>query len=178
MTVEAGNPLLLSSVRNGQLDVIAMNVTAQPYEDIVQDALYVEEFVVYASAAHRLAKRQRVRVTDLVQEEWAFPTLDGAVCKWTHRVFEENGLPPPRVTLMGGPMQIRLQSIGASRLLGLAPRRIVREVASRLRLTEIAVKELVWARHVGVGYRKDAYLSPVARRFIEILKVTAREFAK
>jgi hypothetical protein len=32
-------------------------------------------------------------------------------------------------------------------------------------------------RQVGVGYRKDAYLSPVARRFIEILKTTANEIA-
>lgn len=178
VTVEPGNPLLVSSLRNGQLDVIAMNLTTVPYEDIVQEGLYEEEFVVYASADHRLAKRQRLRITDLAQEEWAFPTIDGAVYKWTQRLFEDNGLPPPRVTLMGGPMQIRLQAIGSSHLLGLAPRRIVREVASRLRLTEIPVKDLVWVRHVGIGYRKDAYLSPVARRFIEILKVTAKAFAK
>jgi len=30
----------------------------------------------------------------------------------------------------------------------------------------------------GVIYRKDAYLSPAARRFIEILKKTAKEIAK
>ena len=103
--------------------------------------------------------------------------LDGISHKWINRVLEDNGLPPPRVTLLGGPMQIRLQAIGWSHLLGIAPRRIVREIASRLHLTEIQVKELVWTRHVGVGYRKDAYLSPVARRFIEILKTTAKEIA-
>jgi DNA-binding transcriptional LysR family regulator len=42
----------------------------------------------------------------------------------------------------------------------------------------IPVKELMWTRHVGVSYRKDAYLSPVARRFIEILKSTALEIGK
>jgi hypothetical protein len=32
-------------------------------------------------------------------------------------------------------------------------------------------------RRVGVIYRKDAYLSPAALRFIEILKATASEMA-
>ena len=37
------------------------------------------------------------------------------------------------------------------------------------------MKDLVFTCTVGVVYRKDAYLSPAARRFIEILKVTAKE---
>ena len=93
-------------------------------------------------------------------------------------MFEDHGLPPPRVTLVGGQMQIRLEAIGASRLLGIAPKRSVREVASRLRLTEIPVKGMAWTRQVGVGYRKDAYLSPVSRRFIDILKTTAKGLAQ
>jgi len=39
------------------------------------------------------------------------------------------------------------------------------------------VKNLPVSRRVGVFYRKDAYLSPAARRFIEILKTTAIEIA-
>lgn len=44
-------------------------------------------------------------------------------------------------------------------------------------LAEIPVKEMIWRRRTGVSYRKDAYLSPAARRFIEILKATAKEIA-
>jgi hypothetical protein len=35
-----------------------------------------------------------------------------------------------------------------------------------------------WARPVAVAYRKDAYLSPASRRFIEILKATARGISR
>jgi len=42
-------------------------------------------------------------------------------------------------------------------------------------LVEIPVKELQWIRHVGVSYRRNAYLSPTAKRFIEILRVTAKK---
>jgi len=172
------NPVLVPALRNGQLDLIITSLATPPYEDIIQESLYEDEFVAYASADHRLAKRKPVKIADLGQEGWALPAVDGVICKWLHRVFEDHGLAPPRVTLVGGPMQIRFQAIGSSRLLGFAPRRSIREVASRLRLTEIPVKGLAWTRQVGVGYRKDAYLSPVARRFIEILKATAKEIAK
>jgi len=167
--------VLVPALRNGQLDLSVMNLATPPYEGIIHEHLYKDEFVVYASADHRLAKLQRVVIADLAREGWALPTLDGTVFKWLHRVFEDNGLAPPRVILVGGPMQIRLQGIGSSQLLGIAPRRVVREGASRLRLTEVPVKELVWTREVGVGYRKGAYVAPVARRFIEILKTTAKE---
>ena len=39
------------------------------------------------------------------------------------------------------------------------------------------MKDLTYTRRVGVYYRKDAYLSPAARRFIDILKATAKEIA-
>ena len=178
VTVAPGNPSLVASLRNGQQDLILIGLATPPYEGIMQEHLYDDEFVPYGSGNHRLAKIQRVKIADLAQEAWALPALEGLVHKWLHRVFEDNGLPPPRVTLLGGPMQIRLQAIGSSSLLGIAPRRIVRQAATRLRLTEIPVKGLVWTRQIGVGYRKGAYLSPVARRFIEILKATAKEIAK
>lgn len=43
---------------------------------------------------------------------------------------------------------------------------------------QLDVKELALTFRVGVVYRKDAYLSPLARRFIEILRSTAPETGK
>lgn len=153
-------------------------LASPPYEDIVQEHLFKDEFVVYASANHRLAHRRPVNIAELAQEAWALPALDGWTSKWLHRAFEDAGLNRPRVSLVGGHMQIRLQAIGASALLGIAPRRVVREAGSRLRLAEIAIKGLSWSCDIGVAYRKGAFLSPVARRFIAILKQTATASAR
>ena len=73
---------------------------------------------------------------------------------------------------------LRLPLVASSDLLVYMSRRVVREIAAHFRLVELAVKELAWSRRVGVIYRKDAYLSPAARRFIDILKATAKETAK
>jgi DNA-binding transcriptional LysR family regulator len=47
-----------------------------------------------------------------------------------------------------------------------------------MRLIELPVKELTWSRHSGVCFRKNAYLTPVARRFIDILKSSAQRLAE
>lgn len=174
----ADDPTLVLALRNGQLDLVVTSLAGPAYEGIVQEHLYEDEYVIYASTDHRLAKLHRTTIADLAQERWAFPALNGIAHTWINRVFQDNDVAPPRVTLVGGPLQIRLQAIGSSNLLGIAPRRVVRQATSNLRLTEIPIKGLVWVRHVGVGYRKDAYLSPVARRFIQILKATAKKIAK
>jgi DNA-binding transcriptional LysR family regulator len=67
--------------------------------------------------------------------------------------------------------------VAASRHLGFLPRRIVRQAAARFQLKELPVKDVTWRHPIGIIYRKDAYLSPAAQRFIEILKATAKKVA-
>lgn len=62
-------------------------------------------------------------------------------------------------------------------LLGYSSRSAVLQGAPHLRFAELQVKDLAYTRRAGVLYRKDAYLSPAAKRFIEILKATAKEIA-
>jgi DNA-binding transcriptional LysR family regulator len=65
--------------------------------------------------------------------------------------------------------------VSSSNLLGFLTRRAIRQAAPGFRLKEIPIKEVRWRRAVGVIYRREAYLSPAAKRFIEILKATAKE---
>ncbi|MGH6817130.1 MAG: LysR substrate-binding domain-containing protein, partial [Hyphomicrobiaceae bacterium] len=94
------------------------------------------------------------------------------------KAFQERELPSPQTALEARSVHFRLQAIAGSNLLGYLSRRILRNAGSRLGLKELPVKKLVWRRPVGVIYREGGYLSPAAKRFIEILKATAREIAK
>ena len=48
----------------------------------------------------------------------------------------------------------------------------------RGRVVPLRVKGISIRRRVGVIYRKDAYLPPVGRRFIELLKEAGNEIGK
>jgi DNA-binding transcriptional LysR family regulator len=145
----ATNDVLVPALRKGEYDLIVSGIPSSPHEDLVQEPLYEDKFAVVASARHRLAKRKSVSIANLSQEQWVLSATNVVSWRALHKAFEDYRLPPPRVALQ----------------------------SNWLPLKEIRVKELAWSRSVGVSYRRNAYVSPLARRFIEILKVTAKEIA-
>lgn len=171
----AGNDELLPALRNGELDLIVNAMPGRPYEDLVQEHVYDDEFVVYASARHRLAGKKRVVLADIAQERWILWAPNAPSWQRLHRVFEDNHLPPVRVAMVASDMSLRLSAAAHSDLLGITLKRVVQQAAPGYRLVVLPVKELTWRLATAVSYRKDTYLSPAARRFIQILKTTAGE---
>jgi DNA-binding transcriptional LysR family regulator len=170
------NDVTVPMLRNGELDLIFNYIDFIPaarHEDLAQEHLYDDEFVVCASDRHRLARLKRVTLADLAQERWVLSNPQLLNVQKLQRAFQEKGLPPPQVAVEARSLRIRLQIWARTDLLGYVPKRVLQRSARVLRLTELPVDELAWRRSVGVIYRKDAYLSPAARRFIEILRTTA-----
>jgi DNA-binding transcriptional LysR family regulator len=88
--------------------------------------------------------------------------------------FQKQGQPPPYVVFETRSVRLRLQVVAVSRHLGFLARQVIQNAAPQFGLKELPVKDATWRRPIGVIYRKGAYLSPAARRFIEILGVTAK----
>ncbi len=167
------NEALVPAVRQGHLDLIIIGIPRSGEIDLIQERLWEDKFVVCAAASHPLSRRKRVIMSDLVQERWALPSANLLSWQQVFRAFADSGLPPPRVAMETNFRQISLHAIARSGLLGFIPKSELKKTAQGVRLVEIPVKELVWTRQLGVRYRKDAYLSPAARKFIEILKIEA-----
>jgi len=172
------NDLMVPALRNGELDLIVNYVAESPYEGCVKEILYEDEIVVFASAHHPLAKHKVVTMAQIAQERWALSPVNLLPWHWFYRAFQDNGVPLPQATVETRSLRLRVQTVASSNLLGFLSRWVLRQAAPQFRLKELHVKEVRWRRPVGVIYRKDAYLSPAARRFIEILKTTTREISR
>jgi DNA-binding transcriptional LysR family regulator len=94
------------------------------------------------------------------------------------RIFQANGLPPPSVALESISAVVRFHAMATSGLLHFSPRPFMKRAAGGFHFKALKVTELTWTRHINVICRKDGYLSPVARRLIELLKSTANDIAK
>jgi DNA-binding transcriptional LysR family regulator len=172
VTVGTGTVELL---RNGELDlVLALNLP-QMDKELIQEHLYDDEIVVYASKTHRLAKKKSVTLADIAQEHWAMSTPNALPMRLLIQALEERGLPSPKVTMISNSLWLRLMMVGVTNLLSLNARRTSRHIATLAALKDLSVKDFTGFWRVGITYRKDTYISPVARRFIEILKATAKE---
>lgn len=169
----ATNEALIPALRNAELDLIISGIPRAPEKDFVQEHIWDEEFLVCAAASHPLARRKRVTIADLAGERWALASATTLSWQQVYRAFADHGLPPSHVAMEANFRLIRMQLVSQSGLLGFVPRWELHQSTQRSKLVEIPVKELAWTRQLGVRYRKDAYLSPAARKFIELLREEA-----
>lgn len=171
------NDALLPALRKGDLDIAVTHTRQLSQPELTLERIRDDEFVVCCAAGHRLARRKSVTLQDLVPERWAAASsATGAFgpLRLLREAFEQRGLPPPQLTLVTDLVLFKLRAVAASDLIGTAVKGHVESAAAQLGLKVLPVRDLDWTRPVAVAYRKDAYLSPAARRFIEILKDRAR----
>ena len=170
------NDALLPALRKGDVDIAIPHARQLSQPHLAMEWCREDEFVVYCASSHRLAKRKSITLDDLAEERWAAATsASGAFGPLLilREAFEERGLPAPRITLVSDLVMFRLRAVARSDLLGVGVKPNIDEVATRLSLKVLPIRRSDWVRRVAVAYRKDAYLSPAARRFIEILKAAA-----
>lgn len=178
ITIAGGTQIqLLPALRAGEFDFLLTSAASPHDNDLQQEPVIEDEFVVYCSNHHRLARLRRATVADVAAERWV---LAGEISRARlASAFEIRDLPPPNVALTAPLPELRLRIVAATRLLGYGSRGFVSEASHRLSLKELRIEGLDPVRRMSaVIYRKDTYLSPVARRLIEILKATAKEIAK
>jgi DNA-binding transcriptional LysR family regulator len=169
----ADNDVMVPALTSGELDLIFNVLPDSPPVGCAQERLFDDVFVVCAAADHPLAKRRRLTMADLSDELWTLSVPAVPNVQYLHNTLRASGLPPPRVAIEARPLRLRLQICASTRLLSFNARRSPNLVAPRWRLKELPVEHLKWRRAVGVIYRKNSYLSPAARRLIDLLRTIA-----
>ncbi|MCC7082272.1 MAG: LysR family transcriptional regulator [Burkholderiales bacterium] len=174
ITAGAGD-VLVTALRRGELDLIVGGIPQREDEDLVQEGLYEDDFIVYASARHPLAHRKRLGIADLASQQWAISSADSNAWRWFEAALREAGLPAPAIGLETSSISLRLQAVSASHLLGFTGSRVLHGLPAHISLVDLRVKGTAWRRTCGIRHRRGAYLSAAAHRFIDELKKTTRK---
>ncbi|HZM43865.1 MAG TPA: LysR family transcriptional regulator [Burkholderiales bacterium] len=164
------NDVMFPALRNGTLDLIFNVIPEFSMSGLTVEPLFDDDFVVCASARHRLAKSKRVPMSALANERWVLSTPNIPTQQLLERAFRERGMRPPACAVEVRSARMRLQLVAATDLLGYMSTKALRAVSRSLRVRELPVNDLKLRRSIGVIYREEAYLSPSARRLIGILK--------
>ena len=166
---------LVNRVRAGELDMAIVSIEPELHADLVAELLYHGKHQIYASMNHRLVKRRQLTLADLVDEQWVMAADGNLARQRLHQAFAELGLPLPKVSVVTTYLPIKQELVATSDLLALGSDVGARQAMEQLGVVPLRVKGFPIRRRMGVIYRKDAYLPPVGRRFIEILKATAKK---
>jgi DNA-binding transcriptional LysR family regulator len=112
-----------------------------------------------------------VTLADIAEERWISATTGTTA----GIQLQQHGLPAPKIALSTALVELRLRTVAATNLLGHNARPVVQDAARRLPLKILRVKGWKpWLRSQAIVYRRDAYLSPAARRLIDLFKATVR----
>jgi DNA-binding transcriptional LysR family regulator len=161
---------IMPALHGGQIDLVVNLVVIKPPVGLAFLPLHEDECVVFCAANHRLAARTHVPLSELSGERWAVGEPGLPTQQRLHEVFRDNGLEPPRVGLESRSLSLRLEAVANSDMLVYTSGAVGRKFRSRqIALKALPVKELYWVRPVGLMHRKERYIPPAVRRFIEIL---------
>jgi DNA-binding transcriptional LysR family regulator len=176
VTIES-NEASVSAIREGRLDLGVSVLPSPSHKDLAQEHLLDDTIVVFASAQHRLARRKQVTLDDLEGERWASTAFSAPALPLLSLALQDRGRNALRYVVQTSSLPFRDQLVANTDLLGTSSKRLLQQIKARHRVVELPIKGFKVKRSVGVFYRRDAYLSPVARQFISILKATAENIA-
>jgi DNA-binding transcriptional LysR family regulator len=161
---------IIPALQSGDVDVLFNLVHHKPQADLTYVPVREDECVVCCARSHRLAGRKRVRLAELSNERWALGEPGLPTMQTLHQVLRDNGFEPPRAALVTRSLPLRLQAVADSDLLMYGAKVMIERFGG---LEILPVDELRWVRSIGVIHRKEPYLSPAIRRFIEIVTTMA-----
>ena len=165
------NDHLLAHLRDGEIDlVIGPMLDADP--DIVSEQIAEDTVVVMASEDHPVFDAPAT-LAGLLDYKWMLPATTVASRQWLDQTFERHGLARPRVQIESNVLNAILPILEKTPLLGFVTR--LNLVAGRARLREVVLAETQMQRRLGLAYRKNGYLSPVAARVAAILRAHGKD---
>ena len=170
VSIEVGASLdLLEQLRQKQLDLVVGLLPPEKDAAFTRYPLAVDEVVVACRSSHPIFKARRISLEMLLDYPWVLPQPDAPSRRWLEAAFASRGLPPPRVQIEANSIPLLPQLIAGTNLLSFVARHTI-ATEKRARLREIQPSLLMLRRELGVSSRDGGYLSPVARRLLELLQ--------
>jgi DNA-binding transcriptional LysR family regulator len=173
--------IMLRRLRNRELDLIlARTEGAFPIEnsdELNVEALFDDELVVAAATSSPWARRRKIDLADLIDENWILTASD----TWNYRVVAEayaaRGLPLPKISMRTLSVHIRTNMLLSGRFITALPRSVLHLYGDRFALQALPVDLPARPWPVAIVTLRNRTLSPVVDRFIECAREVVRSVA-
>jgi DNA-binding transcriptional LysR family regulator len=175
---EGTSALLLPALQRGEVDL----VVGRAWSDLASDALrfeafYAEPMRVVARTGHPLARRRALRLAQLAEWPWIFPTPEAAYRKRLEGAFREAGAEPPICIVESASILTNTMLVQETDMLGVLPRAVAEHYVRNGAVRILPVKLPPPSGPVGVITAAGRPLPQAATDLVQALRETAREVA-
>ena len=121
--VEAEPASVHQQLRERTIDIgIARMLRQRPEDDMHANVLFDNSHVVVAAANSPWARRQKIRLAELIHEPWVLPPESTFPHSVIEAAFRDAGLEIPRATVTTFSLVVRTSMAASGRFLAMIPR--------------------------------------------------------
>lgn len=164
---------LTPQLHAGELDL--MVGTESPAQPGWVSKTLAEDMIVVAASEKHPVFRSSATLRDLVAHSWALQPPGAPTRDWLDHTFDRQRLPRPRVQVETTMLLMLPTLIVQTGLLSFISRH---HLEGRTRITglkEVPVKGAAMRRRLVVTYRANSFLSPAARRLLELFEQSSAQ---
>lgn len=134
------------------------------------EPLFFDPYVVVVGPTHRHAKRRRIGLDELVQEQWIISTAENAQDSPLGRAFTAHKLPMPAPRLVSASLNLRYAMLATGRWMTLMPRSILHFLKLPTPLKALPIELPLWDTPNMIITNRDRRVGPVAERFLDTVR--------
>jgi LysR family transcriptional regulator, regulator of abg operon len=162
---------LIEALRSGEIDMMIgpTGVLTDP-PDVEREALASDEFTVVMRHDHALARRRALSLAQLRNASWIMPNARATMWRQIEALFVMENEPWPANCITTNSITALKSLLLRSDAVSISSPRLVAIEHAAGRLTCVKLRQRHFAREICLRKRRRATLSPVAQRFLAILR--------
>jgi DNA-binding transcriptional LysR family regulator len=160
---------ILRDVMNGTVE-LGILAFPEPKRGLTLTPMPENRLVLIAPLDHKFAKRAKVKITDLQDQDFVHFERDVPTRKALDKIFKANHVEVKRIAEFDN-IETIMRAVEVGFGLAIVPEPAVSEAKKAGTLAVIQLAEKFWVRSVGVIHRSDRDLSLAAKKFVQLLSV-------
>ena len=170
---------ILDMLRSLKLDIVVCRLNSENWgKDLAAEPLFTSDWAVIVRPGHPLANRESVSLKDLGQEHWVLPAMGSAFRHQMELAFKAADVAWPQTNISTNSiLAIKYFIMNTSYVTIMSPQLVSME-CSVGRLHAIPLTDMDPLGPVGMIWRRDQELSPIAARFARTLRFTAAGYSQ
>jgi DNA-binding transcriptional LysR family regulator len=146
-------------------------------DDLEAEELFEERPVVVAATRSKWARRRRIKLTELMDEQWCMAPPDTLIGARNADAFRASGLDIPKRTVQATSIQL-FNGLLSERFLSILPDSLLHFSAKRFGIKALPIELPVPPRPIGIVTLKNRTISTAARMFIQAAREVTRPLSK
>jgi LysR family transcriptional regulator of gallate degradation len=168
----------MTALHEGEVEIVVGPIAVYPASrDLVEEPLVSDPLGIVMRARHPLARHRSLSLKSLREVSWALPSERSAFRRQLEALFVTAGVQWPTLCLTTNSMTALKAIVMNSDAITIMPRRLIPLETKSRRLTCVPLRDTGRERTLGMTWSRRRGLSPIAQRFVSLLREVAKNDA-